>query len=50
MWSLTHLFMGGRVVICGALKNVGPGAGVTRKLSGLMEMFHILICVMVTSV
>lgn len=50
MWSLSHIFIRGKVVICRALKNVVPGARVIRKLSGLMEMFHILICVMVISV
>lgn len=27
VWSVTHTFMGRRVVICGALESVGPGAG-----------------------
>lgn len=34
MWSLTHLLMGGRVVICGALKSVGPGTRVKETFWG----------------
>lgn len=34
VWSLTHIFMGRRVVRCGALESVGPGPGVTRKFGG----------------
>lgn len=34
LWSVTHTVMGRRVVTCGALRSVGPGAGSQGSLPG----------------